>query len=72
MQYPQIDEQVWDIFCKLGAKCIPINGPVLRSEANEITMKYNFNNFTASNGWLKSLCARYQKFPVLMVNQLMP
>ena len=42
------------------AKCIPINGPMLQSEANEIPMKCNFNNFTVSNVWLKSFCARYQ------------
>ena len=60
MQYPLIDEEVWDFFCQSRAKCIPINGPMLLSEANEIAMKYDCNNFTASNWWLKSFCARHQ------------
>ena len=60
MQYPEIDEQVWDFFCMSHSKCIPVNGPMLQSEANECAMKLNKNNFTASNGWLKSFCGRHQ------------
>ena len=41
MLYFEIDEQVWD-FCQSRAKCIPISGPMLQSEANEIAMKYNY------------------------------
>ena len=33
---------------------------MLQSEANECAMKLNKNNFTASNGWLKSFCDRHQ------------
>ena len=33
---------------------------MLQSKANEIAMKHNYNNFTASNGWLKSFCVRHQ------------
>ena len=59
MQYPEIDEQVWD-FCLSRSKCIPINGPMLQSEANECAIKLNYNNFSVSNGWLKSFCACHQ------------
>ena len=60
MQYPEIDEEVWDFFCMSRAKCIPINGPLLQSEVNKCAMKQNYNSFTASNDWLKSFCARHQ------------
>ena len=60
MQYPEIDKQVWDFFCLSQSKCIPINGPMLQSEANECDMKLNDNNFSMSNGWLKSFCAHHQ------------
>ena len=60
MLYPEINEQVWEFFCQSRAKCIPINGPMLQSEANEIAMKHNYNNFTASNGWLKSFSSCHQ------------
>ena len=33
---------------------------MLQSEANECAMKLKKNNFTASNGWLKSFCDRHQ------------
>ena len=60
MLYPDIDQQVWDFFCQARSKCIPINDPMLQSEANKIAMKHNHNNFPASNGWLKCFCARHQ------------
>ena len=60
MQYPKIDKQVWNFFCLGQSKCIPINGPMLQSEMNKCAMKLNYNNFTASNGWLKSFCARHR------------
>ena len=59
MQYPEIDEEVWEFFCQSRSKCIPINGPMLQSKANKIAMKHNYNNITASNGWLKSFCVRH-------------
>ena len=43
--YPEIDEQMWDFFCLSRAKCIPINGPMLQSEENDISLKHNYNNF---------------------------
>ena len=60
MQYPEIDSNVWSFFCEARSKCIPINGPMLQSEANESALHHNYNNFTASNGWLKSFCNRHQ------------
>ena len=33
---------------------------MIQSEVNESAMKHNFNNFTASNRWLRSFCERHQ------------
>ena len=33
---------------------------MLQSEANEFALKHNYNNFTASSGWLQSFCKRHQ------------
>ena len=42
-----------EIFCEAQSKNIPINGPMLLAEANEIALKYNYDKFTVSNGWLQ-------------------
>ena len=60
MLYPEIDEDIWQFFCNARSKNIPINGPMLQSEANESALRHNYNNFTSSNGWLKSFCDRHQ------------
>ena len=60
MLYPKIDTGVWNFFCIARSKNIPINGPMLQSEANESALKHNYNNFTASSGWLDSFCKRHQ------------
>ena len=63
MLYPEVDAEVWDFFCVTRSKNIPVNGPMLQSEANKSA---NYNTFTASNGWLKSFCLRHQiKFSTL-------
>ena len=53
LQYPEIDEECWKFFCKVHSKNIPVNGPMLLAEANEIALKHNYDKFTASNGWLQ-------------------
>ena len=66
MQYAEIDSDVWSFFCEARSKCIPTNGPMLQSKANESVICHNYNNFTASNGWLKSFCDRHQiRFAIL-------
>ena len=52
MQYPKIDTDLWNFFCIAHSKNIPIKGPMLQSEANKSVLKHNYNNFTASSGWL--------------------
>ena len=58
--YPEIDDAVWQFFCDARSKQIPVNGPMLQSEANGCAFKYNNPNFSASNGWLKSFCDHHQ------------
>ena len=66
MFYPEVDAEVWDFFCITRSNNIPVNGPMLQSEANKSATKHNYNTLTASNGWLKSFCIRYQiKFSML-------
>ena len=66
MLYPEINEDVWQFFCLARSKLIPINGPLLQSEANESTLRHNYDKFTVSNGWLKSFCMRHRiKFSTL-------
>ena len=52
MQYPDIDRQIWDFFCLAHPKNVPISGPMLKQEANEIALRLHHDTFTASNGWL--------------------
>ena len=48
------------------SKGILINGPMLQSKSNESASGHKYDNFTASNGWLKSFWARHQiKFAIL-------
>ena len=60
MLYPEIDSDVWMFFCDARSKGIPVNGPMLQNEANEFALKHKCDNFSASNGWLKSFCVRHQ------------
>ena len=59
LQYPEIDSEVWDFFMSAHSKNIPVNGPMLLSEANESAFRHNYTNFQASNGWLQKFCARH-------------
>ena len=60
IQYPEIDQEVWDFFCLARSKLIPVNGPLLQSKATESAMRYGYNAFSASNGWLESFCNCHQ------------
>ena len=52
LQYPEIDEEVLRFFCEARSKNIPVNGPILLAEANEVAIKHNYDKFSASNGWV--------------------
>ena len=60
MTYPESDNETWAFFCEAHEKNIHVNGPLLQSQASEIAMKYNYDKFSASNGWLESFCDRHQ------------
>ena len=56
----QIDEAVYEWFCKRRSKNIPISGPILKERSLEIAEQLGVpgGQFKASNGWLN----RFQTF----------
>ena len=60
LQYSEIDEECWKFFCEAHSKKMPVNGPMLLAEANEITIKHNYDKFIASNGWLQCFSTCHQ------------
>ena len=40
-------------FTSMRGNNIPINDPILLEKAHEFAMAFNYNDFTASNGWLR-------------------
>ena len=58
--YEKLNEQVMEFFYEARAKHMPIEGKHLKREGQKIAMKLGYDNFCASNGWLRSLCSRHQ------------
>ena len=40
-------------FTSMCGNIIPINGPILLEKAHEFAKVFNYNNFTASSGWMR-------------------
>ena len=60
LQYPKIDELVWDFFLEAHAKNIPVNGRMLLDQAEEISRnRPGCEDFQASNGWLQKFAVRH-------------
>ena len=71
LQYPEIDDEMWNFFGEAHSKNIPVNGPMLLAEANEIAIKHNYDKFCASNGWLQRFSTHHQiNLPIYMENLL--
>lgn len=54
-----IDEVVYTWFCQLRAKNMPVSGPLIQEKALQVAKIENFENFSASNGWLEKFRIRH-------------
>ena len=51
--YEKFNEVLLKWFTLMRGNTIPINGPILLEKAHKFAKAFNYNNFTASNGWLR-------------------
>ena len=51
--YEKLNEALLKWFTSMCGQNITINGPILLGKANQFAKPFNYNDFTASNGWLK-------------------
>ena len=51
--YEKLNEALLKWFTSMRGNNIPINGPILLEKAHEFAKAFNYNEFTASNGWLR-------------------
>ena len=51
--YEKLNEALLKWFTSMRGNNIPMNGPILLEKAHEFAKAFNYNNFTASNGWLR-------------------
>lgn len=57
--YGDIDQLVWDWFCKARSKNIPLTGPLIQQQAKLYSIPLGHDDFIASNGWFQSWQARH-------------
>ena len=51
--YEKLNEALLKWFTSVHGNNIPFNGPILLEKPHEFAKAFNYNNFTASNGWLR-------------------
>ena len=51
--YEKLHEALLKWFTSMPGNYIPINGPVLQEKAHEFAKAFSYNDFAASNGWLR-------------------
>ena len=52
MKFRNINELVWDWFCIVRAKSLPISGLIIQEKARSFAKELGIGDFKASNGWL--------------------
>jgi hypothetical protein len=52
--YEDLNNRVWDWFCKARAKNLPISGKLIQEQAIEYSYSMQHDDFSASNGWLNA------------------
>ena len=51
--YEKLNKALLKWFTLMRGNNIPINDPILLEKAHEYAKAFNYNDFTASNGWLR-------------------
>lgn len=51
-KYDNLNDMVWEWFCKARGKNIPISGVLIQEKAMEFSKEIGLSEFKASNGWL--------------------
>ena len=59
MKFEKINNLVWDWFCIVRAKLLPISGPIIQEKALSFARERGLSEFKASNGWLCRWKIRY-------------
>ena len=54
-----IDKIVYNWFCEARARNISVTGRILQEKALQVASIHNYENFTASNGWLEKFLRRH-------------
>ena len=51
--YEKLNEALLKWFTSMRGNNIPTDGPILLEKAHEFAKAFNYNDFTAWNGWLR-------------------
>lgn len=52
-KYEKLNKALLTWFTSMRGNNIPINGPILMEKAQDFAKAFNYDNFSASNGWLR-------------------
>ncbi|XP_060596158.1 tigger transposable element-derived protein 6-like [Ruditapes philippinarum] len=58
-KFDKLNELVWQWFCVVRAKNLPVSGPIIQEKAKSFATELGVSDFKASNGWLGKWKGRY-------------